>query len=278
MPFQTGRMRGQGVGATLHSIAASEGVAGLFKGNGASVLRIVPYSALHFGAYEHYRNALAVAMGCDGGRVPPRVDLAAGAAAGATAVVVTYPLDLVRTRLAYQTEGGRHPPGLKGVLGLKGAMKGAQSQPSSVRGVLAATVAAEGVAGLYRGMGPTLVGILPYAGLKFYVYQKAKAAHRAREAEGAAGGGGPGRGAGDGAGRGYDGAGHSSAKPATPAHRLSVPTMLLYGAASGLVAQTATYPLDVVRRQMQACKGWVGGGRVAGARLVCATRRATGNA
>ena len=50
MPFQTGRMRGQGVGATLHSIAASEGVAGLFKGNGASVLRIVPYSALHFGA------------------------------------------------------------------------------------------------------------------------------------------------------------------------------------------------------------------------------------
>ena len=33
--------------------------------------------------------------------------------------------------------------------------------------------------------------------------------------------------------------------------KLPVPIMLLFGACSGLVAQTATYPFDVVRRQMQ---------------------------
>ena len=33
--------------------------------------------------------------------------------------------------------------------------------------------------------------------------------------------------------------------------KLPVGIMLLFGACSGLVAQTATYPFDVVRRQMQ---------------------------
>eukprot|EP00951_Prasinocladus_malaysianus_P032106 scaffold310891_cov35-Prasinocladus_malaysianus.AAC.1 len=39
-------------------------------------------------------------------------------------------------------------------------------------------VSREGVAGLYKGIGPTLCGILPYAGIKFYVYQKLKEKYR----------------------------------------------------------------------------------------------------
>ena len=40
----------------------------MHRGNGASVLRIVPYAALHFTAYERYRSALITAWGYD---VPP---------------------------------------------------------------------------------------------------------------------------------------------------------------------------------------------------------------
>lgn len=50
--------------------------------------------------YEQYRcwilnNYSALGAG-------PHIDLLAGAAAGGTAVLCTYPLDLARTKLAYQ--------------------------------------------------------------------------------------------------------------------------------------------------------------------------------
>ena len=48
----------------------------------------------------------------------------------------------------------------------------------TIRGVLANTLRSEGVLGLYKGIGPTLFGILPYAGLKFYVYQSLKQQYR----------------------------------------------------------------------------------------------------
>ncbi|KAF3640302.1 putative elongation factor 2-like isoform 1 [Capsicum annuum] len=64
------------------------------------------------------------------------------------------------------------------------------------------------------GAGPTLIGILPYAGLKFYVYEELKR-HVPEE------------------------------------HQSSILMRLSCGAIAGLLGQTLTYPLDVVRRQMQ---------------------------
>lgn len=70
------------------------------RGNGASVARIVPYAALHYMAYEEYRRWII--LGVPGVGRGPVLDLIAGSFAGATAVLFTYPLDLVRTKLAYQ--------------------------------------------------------------------------------------------------------------------------------------------------------------------------------
>ncbi|GLI63573.1 hypothetical protein VaNZ11_006572, partial [Volvox africanus] len=44
---------------TLRLIVTSEGIKGLFRGNGASCLRIMPYAAIHFSVYESYRRLLA---------------------------------------------------------------------------------------------------------------------------------------------------------------------------------------------------------------------------
>lgn len=130
------------------------------RGNGAGVLRIIPYSALHFHAYEINRRFLLESTLFQASTykvfssASSLVDFVAGAGAGAVAVSVTYPLDLVRTRLACMTE----------------VYQGKASQPWTWSGrltlasVVNGVVTKEGIWGLYRGMGPTLLGILPYAG------------------------------------------------------------------------------------------------------------------
>lgn len=60
--LQTGKLRGAALGPTLRGIYQAEGLPGLFRGNGASVLRIVPYAAVHFWCYEHYRRLLVSAQ------------------------------------------------------------------------------------------------------------------------------------------------------------------------------------------------------------------------
>jgi hypothetical protein len=121
------------------------------------VLRVVPYAAVHFASYEWFRRLLYAAAadlrggGGAAGAAPgpdkpsPALDLLAGAGSGAVAVLATYPLDLLRTQMAYDT--GPPPPG--------GARASAY---------LARALAAEGPRGLYLGVAPTLLGILPYAG------------------------------------------------------------------------------------------------------------------
>ncbi|CAL5355546.1 unnamed protein product [Camellia sinensis] len=195
-----------GVYQSLKKILKNEGVSGFYKGNGASVLRIVPYAALHFMTYEQYRvwildNYSALGTG-------PVVDLLAGSAAGGTAVLCTYPLDLARTKLAYQvvdTSGS-----------FSNGMRSTHVQPAynGIKNVLECVYKEGGVRALYRGVGPTLVGILPYAGLKFYIYEELKR-HVPEE------------------------------------HQNSIGMRLSCGALAGLFGQTFTYPLDVVRRQMQ---------------------------
>ena len=232
--YQTGSAGRRPVGALLANIARQEGFTGWYRGNGASVLRVFPYAALHFWAYEHYRRLLVARRGPPGsGEGPfvrwalhsPGIDLLAGAAAGATAVFATYPLDLVRTRLAWQGSALAGSPTVAGA-----AVGAAAGETRSIRAALR-VAAAPGVLGLYRGVGPTLAGILPYAGLKFYVYQGLKQVY--------------GNSAAGGAPHVLGAAGDASAPP------LPIYLKLLFGASAGLVAQTITYPIDVVRRVIQ---------------------------
>ncbi|XP_026655654.1 mitochondrial carrier protein CoAc2 isoform X3 [Phoenix dactylifera] len=204
--FQTKRPDFQNVGllGSFRRIVQTEGLLGFYRGNGASVARIVPYAALHYMAYEQYRRWIILGYP-DIGRGPV-LDLVSGSLAGGTAVVCTYPLDLVRTKLAYQVVGPS-----------RGKFRGLSQSEQVYGGILDCifkTYRQNGLRGLYRGVGPTLYGIFPYSGLKFYFYEEMKN-HVPEE------------------------------------HKKDITVKLACGSVAGLLGQTITYPLDVVRRQMQ---------------------------
>ena len=106
--------------------------------------------------------------------------------------------------------------------------------------MLVSTVQQEGLLGLYRGLGPTLAGILPYAGLKFYVYQSLKQQYAKADTL-----------AHSRLHRDAEGPDFRSQEEHHSPHRLPVLVSMSFGAIAGLAAQTVTFPLDVVRRQMQ---------------------------
>ncbi|GJQ12771.1 hypothetical protein GpartN1_g4562.t1 [Galdieria partita] len=179
----------------LAHIYATEGFFGLYKGNAALLARIFPYAAIQFASFEFYNRTLSLMSWNQENPLATR--LFAGSLAGATAVICTYPLDLVRARFACQIfeskyESLRHA--VKTIFLLEGGLRG-----------------------FYSGIYPTLAGVVPYAGINFFTYGFLR---RLAERRGL-----------------------------TERH----PTMvsLFCGACAGLVGQTFTFPLDVIRRRMQ---------------------------
>lgn len=99
----------------LRVIARTEGLLGLYKGYYATLASFGPFSAFYFVFYEQARNVVSDAYGKDRStQLPVEGTLAASAAAGAAASVVTCPLDLAKLRLQTQRRlapGEPVPPG-----------------------------------------------------------------------------------------------------------------------------------------------------------------------
>ncbi len=201
-----------GVIAGLQRIVQTEGVRGLYVGNGADCIRIIPHSAAKFLLYEQFTSLAAAYFESAAPHYlahTPFIRVACGASAGILAGSLTYPLDMIRGRLMVQG-----PNGLGGRLRWRrydGVVDAARS-----------IAANEGVMTLYRGWLPSFVGTILYSGLKFGVYGTLKdmfAQHPSMTA--------------------HDG------------ELLLVPK-LAAGAIAGGVGQTVAYPMEVIRRRLQA--------------------------
>ncbi|XP_043083847.1 mitochondrial glutamate carrier 1 [Puntigrus tetrazona] len=79
-----------------------KGIAGLYKGLGATLLRDVPFSIIYFPLFANLNNLGK--RGADG-PAPFYVSFVSGCVAGSTAAVAVNPVDVIKTRLQSLTRG-----------------------------------------------------------------------------------------------------------------------------------------------------------------------------
>jgi len=132
-----------------------EGLRPFYRSYGTTLFMNVPYTAIHFSAYESGKRFLRL----DDEQEGIGTQLTAGALAGGTAASVTTPFDVVKTRL--QTEG---------------VCSTARYGSSGVFGVMRQIVETEGPWALTRGMGPRVLFHMPAAAICFTTYEIFKAA------------------------------------------------------------------------------------------------------
>lgn len=72
------------------------GIRSLFAGNGLNVLKVMPESALKFGAYEAAKRALSKLEGSDPRHLHPTTQFLAGGFGGVVSQCLVYPLDTLK--------------------------------------------------------------------------------------------------------------------------------------------------------------------------------------
>lgn len=216
----------------MRDINRQDGLRGLFRGHSVTLLRIFPYAAIKFVAYEQIRYLLISSPAQE----TPSRRLLSGSFAGVTSVFFTYPLEVIRVRLAFETKRDsrsslssicrqifyEHPP--------NASLKPAQSTVIP-QAVVAVATPKGGLVNFYRGFSPTIAGMLPYAGMSFLTHDTVGDWLRLPMVA-------P-----------YTTTVSTRGPDAPPI--LTIWAQLFRGGVAGLVSQTASYPLEVIRRRMQ---------------------------
>jgi len=175
----------------IRRMAQEGSLKSFFKGNGANVIKIAPETAIKLTSNDIYKRMLV----SDPEDITPPQRMLAGAMAGATAQAIIYPLEMVKTRLAV-------------------------CAPGTYQGIIDCARKVwvqEGWRSFYRGLLPSMIGILPYAGVDITAFELLKE-HILDE---------------------YDGM--------PPPHLILGAGML-----SSSLAQFSAYPLALVRTRLQA--------------------------
>ncbi|KAJ6406249.1 hypothetical protein OIU84_009887 [Salix udensis] len=177
----------------FNDIIQTDGWKGLFRGNLVNVIRVAPSKAIELFAYDTVNKKLSPAPG-EQPKLPIPASLIAGACAGVSSTLCTYPLELVKTRLTIQ----------------RGVYNG-------IVDAFLKILREEGPGELYRGLAPSLIGVIPYAAANYFAYDTLRKAYRKFYKQ----------------------------------EKIGNIETLLIGSAAGAISSSATFPLEVARKHMQ---------------------------
>eukprot|EP00741_Cyanophora_paradoxa_P020649 tig00021281_g19930.t1 len=155
--------------STSKRIYRGGGIVSFWTGNLAAEYLWASYAAVQFVVYSELKTTVDRMLPADS-RFKPAEALVCGALAGAVATAATYPLDLVRTRLARQA-------------GDLQRLQSSAARPTFRR--VFEEVRREGpwMRGFFRGLAPALGQIVPSVALHFSIYESMRAALEAAGGE-----------------------------------------------------------------------------------------------
>ncbi|XP_070844959.1 calcium-binding mitochondrial carrier protein SCaMC-2-B isoform X2 [Chaetodon trifascialis] len=136
-------------------IFRKEGVAAFYKGYIPNMLGIIPYAGIDLAVYETLKNSWLQRFATDSADPGVFVLLACCTTSSTCGQLASYPLALVRTRMQAQAtlEGGPQ---------------------MSMTGLFRHIIRTEGAMGLYRGLAPNFMKVIPSVSISYVVYEHLK--------------------------------------------------------------------------------------------------------
>ncbi|CAL9188915.1 unnamed protein product [Musa hybrid cultivar] len=190
-------------------IIEEHGWQGLWAGNAVNMLRIIPTQAIELGTFECVKRTMISVQEKWKEHGSPKVPIGhinvdlsflcispvavGGAAAGIISTIICHPLEVLKDRLTVNQEA--YP---------------------SITLAFSKIYKNDGLGGLYAGLSPTLIGMLPYSTCYYFMYETMK----------------------------------NSYCQAKQKKSLNRAELLVIGALSGLTASTISFPLEVARKRL----------------------------
>ncbi|OKL57433.1 hypothetical protein UA08_07181 [Talaromyces atroroseus] len=159
---------GKGLGTLIEAtreLWRAGGIRSLFAGNGLNVVKIMPESAIKFGAYEASKRAFARLEGHnDPKQIKPTSQFLSGGLGGMVAQCCVYPIDTLKFRMQCEV--------------VQGGNRGNKLIAETARKMWQST----GGFAFYRGLPLGLVGMFPYAAIDLSTFEYLKRRLVARKA------------------------------------------------------------------------------------------------